>query len=194
MKTIKFLSTVTAAAIVTIAAAVEKPKMNVTPLSADMAIVSITNESPAYFELSIETPEGSVVYYKQSNKPLTNYQKTFDFANLENGDYVMNLKVNDTKLSKDFKVNSQNLAFGDSKLRFDPYFSYNNDLLKFSYLNFDEVNFTASIYNDADLIYQKKLGKEFTINDGYNISKLGAGNYKLVLSSRNNDYIYDFSK
>ena len=194
MKTLKFLFTVTAAAMVTFATAVEKPKMDVTPLSADMAIVSITNENPAYFEVSIETPEGTVVYYKQSNTPLTNYRKTFDFANLENGDYVFNLKVNDTKLSKDFKVNSQNISFGDSKLRFDPYFSFNNDVLKFSYLNFDEENFSVSIYDNSDLIYEKKIGNEFAINDGYNISKLGAGKYKLVLASRNNEHVYDFVK
>lgn len=194
MKTIKFLFTATAAAMVTFATAVEKPKMNVTPLSADMAVVSITNENAAYFEVSIETPEGNVVYYKQSNTPLTNYRKTFDFANLENGNYVFNLKVNDTKLSKDFKVNSQNISFGDEKLRFDPYFSFNNNVLKFSYLNFDEENFSVSIYDNSDLIFEKRIGKEFAINDGYNISKLEAGNYKLVLASRSKEYIYDFSK
>ena len=63
-----------------------------------------------------------------------------------------------------------------------------------SYLNFDEENFSVSIYDNSDLIYEKKIGNEFAINDGYNISKLGAGKYKLVLASRNNEHVYDFVK
>ena len=55
MKTIKLLTTMSAVAVVAIATAVEKPKMNVIPLTADRAVVSITNENPAFFEVSIET-------------------------------------------------------------------------------------------------------------------------------------------
>ena len=61
MKTIKLLTTLTAVAIVAIATAVEKPKMDVIPLTADRAIVSVTNENPALFEMSIETLDGSLV-------------------------------------------------------------------------------------------------------------------------------------
>jgi hypothetical protein len=194
MKTIKFLTTVTAVAIVAIASAVEKPKMNVIPLTADRAIVSITNENAAYFELSIEAKSGEMVYYKQSSKPLTDYQKIFDFADLKDGDYVMNLKVNDTKLSKNFEVARKGIYVGDSKLTFDPYFDYNNNVLKLSYLNFDRKNLKLYFYNDEGLVYETKLGNDFAVSSGYDLTKLEKGNYRVILSSLNNEFVYNLKK
>jgi hypothetical protein len=194
MKTINYLLTITAVAIVAIATAVEKPKMNIVPLNADRAIVSITNENPAYFELSIQTQKGDVVYYKQSNKPLTDYQKVYDFKELENGNYVLNLKVNDTKLSKEIQVASNRIYVGDSKIQFDPYFAFDGQVLKFSYLNFDKEMFKMNIYDENGMIYESKLGKDIAITNGYDLSKLEAGNYKVVLRSFTNEYVYSLVK
>lgn len=194
MKTIKFLSTVTAVAIVAIATAVEKPKMNVIPVTADRAIVSITNENAAYFEVSIESENGEMVYYKQSSKPLTDYKKIFDFAELKEGNYVMNLKVNDTKLSRNFEVAPGEISVGNAKMSIDPYFDFNNNMLKFSYLNFDEENMTMNIYGSDGLVYTSKLGNDFTISSGYNLSNLEKGMYKVVLKSSNEEYAFSLVK
>jgi len=194
MKTIKLLTTLTAVAIVAIATAVEKPKMDVIPLTADRAIVSITNENPALFEMSIETLDGSLVFYKLTTDASTQYQQVFDFANLEKGKYMLNLKVNDTKVIREFEVTSKNIHVGESKLRFDPYFSFKNDMLKFSYLNFDQENYSLYIYNNEGLIFQKKIGKDFTLENGFNPLQIESGNYKVVLSSRNNEFAINIVK
>jgi hypothetical protein len=166
MKTIKLLTTLTAVAIVAIATAVEKPKMDVIPLTADRAIVSITNENPALFEMSIETLDGSLVFYKQTTNASTLYQQVFDFANLEKGKYVLNLKVNDTKVIREFEVTNKDIHVGESKLRFDPYFLFKNNMLKFSYLNFDQEYYQLYIYNNEGLIFQKKMGKTLPFKMG----------------------------
>jgi hypothetical protein len=184
----------TAVAIAAIATAVEKPKMDVIPLNADQAIVTITNENPALFEMSIETTNGEMVYYKLTTDASTKYQQVFDFANLEKGKYLLNLKVNDTKVIREFEVTGKNIYVGESKLRFDPYFSFKNDMLKFSYLNFDQENYHLYIYNDEGLIFQKKIGNDFTLQNGFNLSKLESGNYKVVLSSRNNEFAINIVK
>jgi hypothetical protein len=194
MKTIKLLFTVTAVAIAAIATAVEKPKMSVIPLTADRAIVAITNENAAYFELSIESENGAMVYYKQSNQPLTDYQKIFDFANLEDGEYVLNLKVNDTQVARNFVVAHKGIVVGDAKTTFDPYFDYKDNVLKFSYLNFDKENLNLSIYNKGELVYKSKLGNDFAVSTGYDLSKLESGEYTVVLSSFNNDYAFSLVK
>ena len=194
MKTIRLLFTATAVAIAAIVTAVEKPKMEVIPLNANQAIVSITNENPALFEMSIETNNGDLVYYKQTTKISTEYKKTFDFANLQNGSYVLKLKVNDTRVYREFEVNNNEIVVGDSKMKFDPYFSFKNNELKFSYLNFDQENFNVSIYNENELFFNKKLGKDFAIQEGFNLSKLEKGNYTVVLSSLNNEYVYTLEK
>lgn len=194
MKTIKFLCTVTAVAIVAIATAVERPKMDVTPLSAEQARVSITNENPALFEMSIETQNGDLVYYKKTTEASTEYRKIFDFTNLEKGKYVMNLKVNDTKVMREFEVNRNSILVGDSEISFDPYFSFENNTLKFSFLNFDEVNYNVYLYNEENLVYSKRMGKNFAIQKGFDLSQLENGNYKVVLSSRDNEYVYSLVK
>lgn len=194
MKTIKFLLTATVVAIVAIATAVERPKMSVVPLTPDRAVVSVQNDNAALIELSIETQKGDLVYYKKSAKPLSDYQKVFDFENLENGAYVIYLKINDTRLSKEFVVTSKEISVGDSKLRFDPYFTFEDEVLKFSFLNFENDNYKMSIYENNNLLFQDKLGKDLALTNGYDLSGLPGGNYRVVLSSFKNDFVYDLVK
>jgi hypothetical protein len=195
MKTIKLFTTVCAVAIVAIATAVERPKMIVTPISADRALVTIENENAALFELGIYAKSGDLVYYKQSTEVSNNYQKVFDFKNLETGEYTMNLRVNDTRLSKNFEVKADGIAVDeDSKLRFDPYFSYADDVLKVSYLNFDGENLKLNFYDENGLIYHSALGKNFDVQSGYDLSALEPGKYNVVLSSRSNEFRFSLEK
>ncbi len=194
MKTIKLLSTVLAVAIVAVATAVEKPKMNVTPLSADRAVVTIMNENASLFELSIHAENGELVYYKQTTKPLSSYQKIYDFKNLENGNYTMDLRVNDTRLIKDIEVASTGIYVGESKLRIDPYFAFADDVLKLSYLNFDEEKLSLNIYDEKGLVYKSYLGKDFNVASGYDLSALREGKYEVILSSLNNEFTFSLEK
>lgn len=194
MKTIKFLFTVLAVAVVAIATAVEKPKLNVIPLTADRAIVSVQNGKEALMELSIESVEGEIVYFKQSAKPLSSYKKIFDFEDLKNGSYVMSLNVNGTRLSKEFDVTSNEITIGKSKLRFDPYFNYTDNVLKLSYLNHDNENMKLAIYDKYGVLYESKLGKDFSISTGYDLTKLEEGNYQVILSSLNKEFTYSIVK
>lgn len=195
MKTIKLFTTGLAVAIVAIATAVERPKMIVTPISPDRALVSIENENAALFELSIYATNGDLVYYKQSAEVSNNYQKVFDFKNLETGNYTMKLRVNDTRLSKNFEVQAKGIIVDEaSELRFDPYFDYANNVLKLSYLNFDGEPMKIKFYNEGDLIYQSSLGKNFDVQAGYDLTSLESGKYDVVLTSRNNEFSFSLEK
>lgn len=194
MKTIKILTTVMALAIVAVATAVEKPKMDVVPLSEDRAVVSILNGADALFELSIQAEDGELVYYKQATKPSNTYQKIFDFTNIEDGDYTMDLRVNGTRLIKDITISANGIAVGESKMRIDPYFAFANDVLKLTYLNFDQESMNLNIYDNNGLVYESKLGKDFNIATGFDLSSLKAGQYEVVLSSLNNDFSFSLEK
>ena len=194
MKTIKLIFTATVVAIAAIATAVERPKMSVEPLTVNRAVISITNERSTFFELSINSETGDLVYYKRSTKPLNSYQKIFDFKELQHGDYVLTLKVNDTKLSKSLEVSRQGISVGKSELRVDPYFDFKNGVLKFSYLNFDKESFRMSIYSQEELVFKEKIGEDFSISKGYDLSKLKTGNYEVVLSSYENEFVYSLVK
>ena len=194
MKTIKLFLTTTAAAMVAMATAVEKPKFNVVPLTTEKAIVSISNQNAAYFEVSVETRNGDLLYYRQSEKPLKEYQKIFDFNNLDEGDYILNLKINDTKVSREFEIDNSGIHIGNLKTYFDPYFNYKDGVLKFSYLNFEKEKMKLKIYHDDNLIFTSEVGDDFSISKGYDLNKLEKGNYRVELTSMLHNYHYNIEK
>lgn len=194
MKTIKFLSVLTLVAVVGIATATEKPKMNVIPLGNEKALIAIENEKPAYFELSIESQYGDLVYYKESATELTNLRQVINYAALEKGSYTMKLKVNDTFLKTDFTIDFKGMNVGKTKMEYAPYFAFKNNELKFSYLNFDKENMGIKIINNGEVVFENKLGKDFIITDGYDLSKLDAGKYQVELTSMNNYFTYNIEK
>lgn len=194
MKTIKLAFTVAALAAATIATAIEKPKMKVFPINSERAMVTATNENAAIFEVSIEAANGDMVYYKQTSEPVTDFKQIYDFKDLEDGKYTLNLNVNDTKVMNDFQVSRNGIEVGESKVRFAPYFDFNNNELKLSYLNFDQENLRLYFYNNEGLVYESKLGRDFNITTGYDLSGLKNGNYRVVLSSYNNEFTYSLVK
>jgi hypothetical protein len=194
MKTIKLTVATTLIAAVISVTAIERPKVNFVPVKAGQAVVSISNENAAYFELSIYSENGEMVYYKQTNELQKEYSKVYDFKNLADGNYVLSLKVNDTKVTNDFEIKGNDIRVGRNKISFDPYFSFDNNELKFSYLNFDQENLTLNIYNQEGLVFESKLGREFNVVKGYDLSKLKDGTYKIVLNSPFREFSYNFEK
>jgi hypothetical protein len=194
MKTIKFLSVFALVAVVGIATAVEKPKMNVIALNDEKALIAIANENPAYFELSIEAENGDLVYYKESTTELTDLRQVIDYSKLENGFYSLKLNVKDTYVSRDFEINNKRMIVGETKMKYAPHFNYSSDILKLSYLNFDEENVRFKIYSNGELVFENKLGKDFVISAGFDLSQLEKGNYEIELSSYKNQFSYHIEK
>ncbi len=194
MKAIRLFLTITASVLVLISTATEKPKMNFIPLNDEKALIAISNEKPAYFELSIEAQNGNLVYHKESDKEISDLRQVINYSNMENGIYTIKLKVNDTFISRDFEIKNKRMTVDEAKIGFAPYFSYSGDILILSYLNFDKENVKLKIYNDGNLVFENKLGKDFVLNAGFDMSKLGKGKYEIELSSLNNQFSYAIEK
>lgn len=195
MKTIKLVLAVVTAILTTTAFAVERPKLSMVPLSTEKAVVSVVAEGSSNFELSVETLSGEVVYYKNSDQPATGYQQVFDFQFLDKGDYIMNLKTSGTNVSRRFSVNRNGIHVGDSETSYDPYFNFNGELLKLSFLNFEEKKLVIGIYNrNQELLFEKELGNSFAVTTGYNLKNLKKGNYQVVLSTDTDSYSFSFVK
>jgi len=194
MKTIKFLSVFALVAVVGIATTIEKPKMNVIALSDEKALIAVANENPAYFELSILAENGDLVYYKESATETTDLRQIINYSNMDNGLYTLKLKVKDTYVSRDFEIKNSSMIVGETKMKYAPHFDFNSDILKLSYLNFDEENVRFKIYSNGELVFENKLGKEFVLNAGYNLSKLEKGKYQVELASLNQQFTYDIEK
>ena len=63
-----------------------------------------------------------------------------------------------------------------------------------THLNFEEEKFQLRIYDGTDEVYRTTLSQVSPINAGYDMSKLKAGEYEVVLYSDNRLYSYEFSK
>lgn len=197
MKTIKSISKVTMliafVAFANTLLASGNLKVNILPLTAEKAVVAISNYTEGNFKLSISNEKGEVVYYKENEGNNKDFRKVFDFSNLESGSYNLSVSVNGLTAERSFKIDSKNIAVGKEKSSMEPFFAYKNGVLVLSYLNFNEENLELNFYNNNELLYSKNIGSRFNVNEGLDLSKLTSGNYSVVLSTDSKSYDYTVS-
>ena len=92
---------------------------------------------------------------------------------------------------REFTIKNQNIEVGEEKNHIEPYFVYKNGILKLSYLNFSQEKLNLNFYNESELVYSKAIGDEFSVQEGYNLSKLDKGVYSVVLSTNDKSYSYN---
>ena len=195
MKTIKSISKVTMliafVAFANTLMATGNLKVNILPLTAEKAVVAISNSAASNFQISIENRKGEVVYYKEINSDSKDFRKIFDFSNLERGDYNLSVSVDGSTTERSFKIENRNIAVGKEKSTMEPFFAYKEGILVLSYLNFEEEDLSLNFYDRNDLVYSKKIGDRFNVNEGFDLSKLANGNYAVVLSTDSKSYTYN---
>ncbi len=196
MKTIKSFITVLLLAAATIAMAVEKPKANVHPVNANQFLVAIETPKATAMEVIINDNLGDIVYYKQTNKPVASYKKIFDVKNLENGDYSIELKTNGMISKRDLVIDDNNIFVGkpDNASLEQPFFGLEDETLVLTHLNFEKEKYRLTIFDEEGMVYEGPVEAVTPINAGFDISKLKAGNYEVVLNSDTREFSYSFSR
>jgi len=166
-------------------------KVNIEPLTSEKAKVEISNAIASNFQISIDNEEGEAIYSNRLGAESNDYSKVFDFSNLEPGKYQLTVSVGGETTARTFEIDKSKIVVGNEKTEIEPYFSYKNGLLVFTYLNFSEENLVMNIYDSDGLVYSKKIGKQFNVNKGFDLSKLDKGNYLVELSKNSKCYTYD---
>ena len=194
MKTKRFILIMLTVACVANVFATETPKMNVVPLKDTKALIAISQETPSIHEISIISEDGKIVYFKKSENEIDNYRQIFDLSQLENGAYKVKLRVGATTVKRGLKIDNGTISVEEAKTEFDPFFAFNDNVLEISYLNFEKEDVVVHIYSDRQLICKKKLGSEFALHQGFDLSKLNEGNYDVVLANANDEYWYSVTR
>lgn len=166
-------------------------KVNIQPLSAEKAIVAISSLTESNLKIKVEDSRGLIVYYKEVADPAGDYKKVFDFSDLEAGQYKLSVESDRLTAEREFEIKNWKIEVGDEKTTLEPYFGYNDGLLRCSYLNFPKENLTLNFYSQKQLLYTKEMGRNFNVNEALNLSKLDKGTYTAVLSTKDKDYTYD---
>ncbi|HAZ04651.1 MAG: hypothetical protein A2W90_06720 [Bacteroidetes bacterium GWF2_42_66] len=197
MKTIRTISKVTTiiafVAFANVVLATGNLKVNILPLTSEKAVVAISNNTGSTFQISVENENGEILFYKETSDIATDYSKVYDFSRLEKGDYKLQVAIDGEKITRDFTIGRNNISVGKTRPVLDPYFSFKDNVLKISYLNFNEKDVNINFYNSSDIVYTKAAGNKFNVSEGFDLSKLENGNYSVSLSTVNDEYTYNFT-
>jgi len=166
-------------------------KVNIQPLSSEKARVAISNTIASNLQISIENEKGENLYSNEIGADNKDFSKVFDFSNLDTGEYKLTASKDGATTERSFKIDKKKIDVGEEKSEIEPYFVYKNGILAVTYLNFSNENLVMNIYDNGDLVYSKKLGKQFNVTKGFNLSNLDKGNYSVELSTDNKSYKYN---
>lgn len=195
MKTKNFVLTALALFVAATVSATKIPTLNVIPVEKQRALVAFEAPKAAEVEISLKNKEGEVLYYKKSEAPVENLRMILDFQNLNDGVYDVSLKYHNSKINRKVTISNHLVkGVGKEKREYEPYCSLEEGLLKVSYLNCDQKNVHMNIYRNGQHLAGRKLGKEMCIQKAFDFSKLESGQYNIVLSSCNDDYLFTVNK
>lgn len=193
MKTKQFALLLLAVALTIGATATKIPKMNIVALDDSKAIIAAEIDPNESSEISIESENGRLVYYKL-NKASAEFKSIFDLSQLDDGTYTVEIKTGKASAKRNIKVKDGVVAVTAMKTQIEPYFSCDGDLLKVSYLNFNQDDVSLLIYNGSKLVFQSGIGTEFNVQKGFDVSDLVKGDYEVVLAGTGEDYSYRISR
>lgn len=166
-------------------------KVNIEPLTSEKAVVAISNTIASNFQINIENEKGETIYSKEIGAENKDYSKVFDFSKLEAGEYKLTASIDGATTERTFKIDKRKIDVGKEKTVIEPYFGYKEGILAVTFLNFSQEDLVLNIYDNDGLVYSKRIGKQFNVSKGFNLSKLDKGNYSVELSTDSNSYTYN---
>jgi hypothetical protein len=166
-------------------------KVNIQPISAEKALVAISSLTDSNLKITVEDSQGRIVYYKEVDEPTGDYKKVYDFSDLDAGNYKLSVESDRLTSERSFEIKNWKIEVGNEKTTIEPFFGYNDGLLRCSYLNFPKDDLTLYFFDQKQLIYTKEIGRNFNVSEALNLSKLDKGNYTAILSTKDKDYSYD---
>lgn len=165
-------------------------KVNILPVDSEKALVAISTLSDSNFNITITDDNDHIVYYRENTDPGENYRKVYNFSDLENGTYKLTVVSNDLTAERQFEKSHGLIKVGEEKTTLEPFFGYEDGILRCSYLNFTKEDMTLYFFKNNEPIYSKEIGRDFNVQQALNLSKLGKGTYEAVLTAGGKQFTY----
>ncbi len=194
MKTVKLFSAMIAfVALANFALAGGKASLDITPLSKDRVIISATSETPESYYVTLKSKDGQVIYETKARNTVS-YKKIYDLSKLSNGEYSLAINNKNFKTERKFSISGNDINVGEQHFVIAPVFTYRDNILRVSYLNYEDEPVTFMVYDNNDVIYKKTIGSNFAIHEGVSLEKLRNGSYSVILSNTTDNYSYTVKK
>lgn len=189
MKTKQLVLVLLAFAFTVSAVATEIPKMNVVAIDKAKAYVAAITSPDVASEVSIIDENGEVVYYKIS-KAAPEFKSVLNLSQLEDGMYTIQLKTGKVSAQRKMEITEGKVSVKPLQVKMDPFFAYDGNMLRLTYLNHEKNDVSMLVYNRSQLVEEFKLGDKFNIQRAFDLSKLVNGEFYFVLGGVNQNYSY----
>lgn len=152
------------------------------------ALIRITNlsdDKPAI--LRIKDKQGNVLHKEVVDQSKV-YAKKYDFSELPNGEYVVELKTTEGVIKETFALE----AGKTNSMYFKPAVQVEPGLIKVAFINRIDTPVSLKLYDErGEVLYEEMVPSQEKFAKGLNVSKLHAGQYSLAVSGSN--YVYSRS-
>ena len=165
-------------------------KVNILPVDSEKAVVAVSTLSDSNFNLTIADENGQIIYYRENSNPGENYRKVFNFSDLDDGAYKLTVVSDNLTAERQFNKSHGKIEVGEEKTMLEPFFGYENGILRCSFLNFNKEDITIYFYKNNERIYDRNVGRDFSIQQALDLSKLDKGKYEAVLYAGGKRFTY----
>ncbi|WP_297091294.1 hypothetical protein [uncultured Draconibacterium sp.] len=172
----------------------ELPKMNISQIGEEAALLNFESKTPCNFEVTITDENDDIVFFHKSKRQNTSYSEKFFFPGLQDGTYRVCFNYGNQSLNNKIIVANNNITTEEATHLYEPFMKLDENRLKVSFLNTTQKHVFLNIYHEGEHIYGYNLGKNLAIHRSYNLSTLRKGEYRVILSEDSGEHIYTVKK
>jgi hypothetical protein len=191
MKTKKFAFVLLAVALTLSAFATKTPKMDIVALDGSKAVVTAVTDSQESSRISIIDENGERVYFKWV-KAAARFKTVFDLSYLEPGTYTVKFKTGTESVKREIEVGNGEVKV--KPMKYKAHFAYDGNLLKVSYLNFEQKDISIFVYNGSQLVFQSDFGNDFNIQRALDVSQMVKGEFNFILAGAGEEFWYGITR
>lgn len=134
--------------------------------------------------------EGDVLYKREVEGAKVASKKIFDFSESAYGVYNVKVKLDGESSEQLVTVTETGVQVGEILRKTVPIFTFNDNLLKLSFMNQSKDGMTLKVYSEGELIWEKELDNSAQFIRKFDLSKLDKGDYQVVFSAGKDTYEY----
>ena len=144
-------------------------------------------------QLKIKDDSGVILHVEDISKK-GNFIKFFDFSNLKDGDYTLELVKDFEVIIKSINLDGKKVVFDEetSEKIFKPVIRNEKNRLMISQIAFDKKPLEVKIYYNNEIIYSETVKGNTIINRIYRLDEVMTGDYKVVLRNNGRNYSKEF--
>jgi hypothetical protein len=165
-------------------------KVNMAQAEAQKAVIEANNVTEELFEIGVRDVFGDLIFSKTTEADF-DYKKKYDFSELVDGIYTLEVKHGEEKYLKQFRLDRGEFDVISERRIVKPHMDFSDNAFTLSFLNYNEERMGLYVYEGSKLLYEKKIAPVFTVNEGLDFSGLGSGDYKIVFATEFSVYEHE---